>query len=129
VPSALSGEAELIGLAGRRVPIVAVCDGEAGLLDNLGSIVGVKQLALAVRKFSKCGRPDQVFGLHHLDAESIAQACGRALAETALENVRVSAQAFSRWSAGRSDAGASSRAPSDWRQLWPDGPGGDSPPH
>src|SRR5262245_49485166 len=44
---------ELITLAGRRVPVVSVHDGEAGLLDNIGSILGVRQEALAVRKFSK----------------------------------------------------------------------------
>src|SRR5262249_6341193 len=43
-------EAGLVSIAGRRVPVVAVCDGEAGLLDNIGSIVGVKQVTLAVRK-------------------------------------------------------------------------------
>ncbi|HZL98738.1 MAG TPA: pyruvate dehydrogenase, partial [Planctomycetota bacterium] len=53
--------AELVTLAGRRVPVVSVHDGESGLLDNIGSILGVRQEALAVRKFSKCGRPDQVF--------------------------------------------------------------------
>ena len=53
-------KADLVSLAGRRVPCVAVCDGEAGLLDNIGSIVGVKQITQAVRRFSKCGRPDQV---------------------------------------------------------------------
>ena len=72
------------------MPIVAVCDGEAGLLDNIGSIVGVKQVTLAVRKFSKCGRPDEVYAYQHLDAESIVEACGRALSETALEELRVS---------------------------------------
>ncbi|MFM7283247.1 MAG: hypothetical protein ACKO32_15900, partial [Planctomycetia bacterium] len=45
---------------------------------------------LAVRKFSKCGRPDEVFRYQHLDADSIAQACGKALSETALENFSVS---------------------------------------
>ena len=48
------------------------------------AIVGVRQRTLAVRKFSKCGRPDQVFAYQHLDTESIVEACGRALSETAL---------------------------------------------
>ena len=90
VQGAGASEAGLVSLAGRRVPIVAVCDGEAGLLDNIGSIVGVKQLTLAVRKFSKCGRPDQVFEYQSLDPDSIAEACGRVLSETALESLQVS---------------------------------------
>ncbi|MFT5689048.1 MAG: pyruvate dehydrogenase E1 component, partial [Planctomycetota bacterium] len=40
VEGAGDSEAGLVSLAGRRVPIVALCDGEAGLLDNAGSIVG-----------------------------------------------------------------------------------------
>jgi pyruvate dehydrogenase E1 component len=106
--------AELVGIAGRRVPIVAVCDGEAGLLDNIGSIVGVRQVTLAVRKFSKCGRPDEVYAYQHLDAASVVEACGRALAETALEDLRVSPRTLE-WMAGR-DAGARR----DWRELWPE---------
>src|SRR5690606_16523455 len=48
-------QAELVTLSGRRVPIVSVHDGEPGLLDNIGSIVGVRQEALATRKHSKSG--------------------------------------------------------------------------
>jgi pyruvate dehydrogenase E1 component len=104
---------DLVALAGRRVPIVAVCDGEAGLLDNIGSIVGVKQITLAVRKFSKCGRPDQVFAYQHIDAQAIVEACGKALAETALEEVRISG------SLARTLAGAPRKPRVDWRELWP----------
>ena len=104
----------LLSLAGRRVPCVAVCDGEAGLLDNIGSIVGVKQLTLAVRKFSKCGRPDQVFAYQHLDGDSIVEACGQVLSETALEDLRVSPALLERLV-------ARTGAPRpDWRELWPD---------
>jgi len=106
-------EAGLLSLAGRRVPCVAVCDGEAGLLDNIGSIVGVRQETLAVRKFSKCGRPDQIFAYQHLDAASIVEACGKVLSETALEDLRVSPALLERL-AGRAD----SPRPS-WRELWP----------
>jgi len=113
VPGAGAGEAELVALAGRRVPCVAVCDGEAGLLDNIGSIVGVKQVTLAVRKFSKCGRPDQVFGYQHLDAHAIVEACGEVLARTALEDLRVSPSVLARL------AGRPAAAKSDWRALWP----------
>ena len=118
VAGAGESEAGLVSLAGRRVPAVALCDGEAGLLDNVGSIVGVRQLTLAVRKFSKCGRPDQIFGYQDLDADSIVEACGRALAETALEDLRVSPELLERL-AGRGRA-ATRR---DWRELWPDAPG------
>ena len=52
-----ASQAELVTLSGRRVPIVSVHDGEAGLLDNIGSIVGVRQETLAVRKHSRSGRP------------------------------------------------------------------------
>jgi pyruvate dehydrogenase E1 component len=111
-------EAGLVSIAGRRVPLVAVCDGEAGLLDNIGSIVGVKQQTLAVRKFSKCGRPDQVYRYQHLDAASLVEACGKALSETALENLSVSPALLERL-AGRAPAAR------DWRALWPQA-GGDA---
>ncbi|MDZ4772582.1 MAG: pyruvate dehydrogenase [Planctomycetota bacterium] len=107
-------EAGLASLAGRRIPIVAVCDGEAGLVDNIGSIVGVKQVTLAVRKFSKCGRPDEVFEYQHLDAASIVEACGKVLSETALEDLRVSPALLERL------AGRVHDTRRDWRELWPD---------
>lgn len=101
---------ELVTAAGRRIPIVSVHDGEAGLLDNLGSIVGVKQESLAVRKHSKCGRPKDIYAYHHIDAAAVVEACGKVLSETALENVQVSQ--------------ISLRQPvqpsvTDWRELWP----------
>ncbi|MED6335081.1 MAG: pyruvate dehydrogenase [Planctomycetota bacterium] len=110
-------EAGLVAVAGRRVPAVAICDGEAGLLDNIGSILGVKQVTLAVRKFSKCGRPDQVFRFQELDADSIVDAAGRVLAETAMENVHVSRRVL------EAASGRPPEARRDWRQLWPDQPG------
>jgi len=91
-----------------------VCDGEAGLLDNIGSIVGVRQITLAVRKFSKCGRPSDVFAYQHLDADSIVLACGQALSETALEDLVVSRDLLERL-AGKP------RQSKDWRSLWPEG--------
>jgi pyruvate dehydrogenase E1 component len=118
VAGAGASEAGLVSLAGRRVPIVAVCDGEAGLLDNIGSIVGVKQVTLAVRKFSKCGRPDQVYAYQHIDAASVVEACGRVLAETALEDLRVSPALLERL------AGRAAGARRDWRELWPEAVGG-----
>ncbi|MEZ6013649.1 MAG: pyruvate dehydrogenase [Planctomycetota bacterium] len=114
VPNGVADAAGVVGLAGRRVPLVAVCDGEAGLMDNIGSIIGVRQETLAVRKFSKCGRPAEIFEYQHLDAPSIAEACGRVLAETALEDLRVSQATLERI------AGAPRRGGiGDWRELWP----------
>ncbi len=117
VAGAGASEAGLVSVAGRRVPIVAVCDGEAGLLDNIGSIVGVRQETQAVRKFSKCGRPDQVFELHGLDCNSIVRACGKVLAHTALENLVVSPELLQRF------AGREPPKHATWRDLWPGGPG------
>ena len=93
---------------------MAVGDGEAGLLDNIGSIVGVKQRPLAVRKFSKCGRPSDVFSYHHLDADAIVQATGQVLSETALENLVVNASTIDAH-ARRPKSGST-----DWRELWPE---------
>lgn len=81
---------ELLTVAGRRVPIVSVHDGEPGLLDNLGSIIGVKQISCAVRKHSKCGRPNEIYHLHGIDAEAVVTAAEKVLSETALENLHVS---------------------------------------
>lgn len=112
---------EAIMMSGRRVPIVSVHDGEPGLLDNIGSVIGVKHIALAVRKHSKCGRPDEVYAYHHIDAASVVEACGQVLSETALEGVRVSPDTLAQLQAGTngssSDAGATAKA--DWRSLWP----------
>ena len=111
VSGADQSDAGLISLAARRVPIVAVCDGEAGLLDNAGSIVGVPQRTLAVRKFSKCGTPADIYGYHHLDAASIADGCVRVLAENASSNLRVSPDLLAR-QAGRPVANRR-----QWRDL------------
>ena len=109
--SQLSG-AELVTLSGRRVPIVSVHDGEPGLLDNLGSVVGVRQECLAVRKHSKCGRPVDVYQYHHIDSASVFEACGKVLGETALEEVQVSPAALAALTSGTPSA-----AP-NWRDLW-----------
>jgi pyruvate dehydrogenase E1 component len=107
------GAADAVDLAGRRVPIVSVHDGEIGLLDNLGSIVGVPQIAKAVVKFSKSGTPAHIYKYHGLDADGIAATCGEALARTALETVRVHPEAIAVLRA-QADAPAG-----DWRELWP----------
>ena len=113
VAGASESEAGLLSVAGRRVPIVAVLDGESGLLDNIGSVVGVKQKTLGVRKFSKCGRPDEVYAYHHLDAAGIVEACGEVLSTTAMEELRIERSLLERL-AGRT----SERR--NWRDLWPD---------
>jgi pyruvate dehydrogenase E1 component len=70
----------------------------------------VRQEALAVRKHSKCGRPSDVYRYHHIDAESVVEACGKVLSETALENVV---------SAGQPVANGNGAGNHDWRELWP----------
>ncbi len=104
-----SNPGDLRTMAGRRVPIVSVHDGEIGLLDNIGSVVGVRQEVLAVRKHSRTGRPSDVYRYHHIDADSVIEACGKVMSETALENLVMPGEA------------PQALAPSgnDWRQLWP----------
>ena len=103
---------DLITVAGKRVPVVSVADGEAGLLDNIGSVIGVRQEALAVRKHSKCGRPSEIYAYHHIDAESVVEACGKVLAETALEKVIVSENALGQ-------AHQAEGRTTHWTDLWP----------
>jgi pyruvate dehydrogenase E1 component len=103
---------EFVTVAGRRVPVVSVHDGEAGLLDNLGSIIGVKQISLAVRKHSKCGRPKDIYAYHHIDDISVVEACGQVLAETALEHVQVSQTVLGETLAQAKDS-------TNWKELWP----------
>ena len=62
------------GLGLDDAPVVSAHDGEPGLLDNIGSILGKKQSALAVRKHSLCGTPKDVNAYHGLDEKSIVQA-------------------------------------------------------
>lgn len=103
---------DLITVAGRRIPVVSVADGEEGLLDNIGSIIGVRQEALAVRKHSKCGRPSEIYAYHSIDAASVVEACGKVLAETALEKVIVSENALGETHQAEGRAG-------HWTDLWP----------
>lgn len=108
-------KAEVATVSMRRVPIVSVHDGEPGLLDNLGSIVGVKHESLAVRKHSKCGTPKDVYAYHGIDAQGVVQACGKVLSETALEEVKVSKEVLK--------ALQSSEVKSkekNWKSLWPE---------
>lgn len=86
-----AGAAQLMSIAGRRIPIVSVHDGEPGLLDNIGSVVGTLQKSLATRKHSKCGRPSDIYAYHGVDGDSVAQACLEVLEESALGELRIDA--------------------------------------
>jgi pyruvate dehydrogenase E1 component len=112
--------AELVSLAGRRVPVVSVHDGESGLLDNIGSVLGVRQEALAVRKFSKCGRPDQVYGYQQIDTTAIMGAVAKVLSETAMEEVVVSRKSLEEL------ASREGSPVGEWEELW-DSPQPDAP--
>jgi pyruvate dehydrogenase E1 component len=85
----VSTQAELLSLRGSRIPLVSTHDGEPGLLDNIGSIVGAPQEALCVRKHSKCGRPTDVFAYHHMDAASVMEAVHRMMEQAAAEEILI----------------------------------------
>jgi pyruvate dehydrogenase E1 component len=93
VPAGLANgtisEPEARALAGRFVPLLGVCDGEAGLLDNAGSIIGVPQKTLCVSHFSKSGTPQDIYRYHQLDSASIAAAGKQILETTAARNVQI----------------------------------------
>ncbi|MEO5667117.1 MAG: pyruvate dehydrogenase [Bdellovibrionota bacterium] len=84
-----AGVAQLLSLAGRRIPVVSVHDGEPGLLDNIGSCVGTLQKTIATRHHSKCGRPSDIYAYHGMDAASVTEACEAALEESALSEIRI----------------------------------------
>jgi pyruvate dehydrogenase E1 component len=103
---------DLVMMSAQRIPIVSVHDGEAGLLDNIGSIVGVRQESCAVRKHSKCGRPEDIYHFHGIDSESVVEACGKVLSETALERVIVSKNNLQHAQSQVSES-------TQWSDLWP----------
>jgi pyruvate dehydrogenase E1 component len=107
------GATDVVNLAGSRVPVVSVHDGEIGLLDNIGSLLGVPQLAKAVTKFSKSGTIKHIFEYHGMHAEGIVDACGQILSETAMEQVELHPEAMSVLRQQGGTAGG------DWRDLWP----------
>jgi pyruvate dehydrogenase E1 component len=84
-PSEVKTRGEWLSLKSSRVPIVSVHDGEPGLLDNIGSVVGVKHHSLAIRKTSKSGTTWDIFELHHLDSDSIVETAEKTLKEAAEE--------------------------------------------
>lgn len=88
----LHNDADWFSLQSSRVPVVSVHDGEPGMLDNIGSIVGVKQKCLAIRKTSKSGTTPDIFHLHHIDAEGILKGVEEVMTEAAGETFQVSRQ-------------------------------------
>lgn len=108
---------DLVTVSGRRIPIVSVHDGEAGLLDNLGSIVGVRHESCAVRKHSKCGRPSDIYHFHEIDEEAVIEACGKVLSETALEKVIINKTALAEVAQAETETAA--RLAPHWTELWP----------
>ena len=113
VPQRAADATDVHMLAACTVPIVSVVDGEAGLLDNAGSVLAAKQISLSVQKFSKSGTPKDIFAYHNLDAKGIFDACGKALAENAVRQVQVDAQTLASIQQGSASTIA------DWRELWP----------
>lgn len=109
--------ADLMTVSGRRVPIVSVHDGEEGLLDNLGSIIGVRHESCAVRKHSKCGRPSEIYHFHQIDDEAVVEACGKVLSETALEKVIVNKSALGE--VAQAETENAQGATPHWTELWP----------
>ena len=87
--------------------------------ERVGSIIGVRHEALALRKFSKCGTPRDVYAYQHLDAASIVEAAGKVLGETALDETSLTWQAlrFIAERGGEPGAGRRSTAGS-WQELW-----------
>jgi pyruvate dehydrogenase E1 component len=83
---------ELISMKASRVPILGICDGEPGFLDNSGSIVGVQSDTLALRKHSKSGTPKDVYRYHGLDAESIANSALKLLTESCFDEVLINSK-------------------------------------
>jgi pyruvate dehydrogenase E1 component len=111
----LETRADLVEAAAGRIPIVSVVDGEVGLLDNIGAIVGARHEALGLRKPSKCGRPSDVYALHHIDGHGVAEAAMKVLGESALERVVISRALLNQASEAPATAGETT-----WQQAWGD---------
>ena len=75
--SALQPLRESIGFGSARV--VTVIDGHPSALSWIGSMLGVKAWPLGVTKFGESGNREQLYAAAAIDAESIADACFRAL--------------------------------------------------
>lgn len=88
----LENESDWYSVQAARIPILSVHDGEPGILDNIGSIVGVKHRTLAIRKTSKSGTTQDIFYYHHIDADGIVAAAEEVLTDSAAEVFKVSAE-------------------------------------
>lgn len=104
--------ADVVTLAGRRIPCVSVHDGEPGILSNIGSIIGVRHECLAVRHHSKSGRPSEIYKYHGIDGDAVFDACGKVLAETALEEMSIPKHAMELFS-------SHSSTQANVNDLWP----------
>lgn len=89
IPNSRAGLAQVLALGGRRVPVVSVHDGEPGLLDNIGSVLGTLHKTLAVRKHSKSGRPSDIYAYHRIDGASVVAAVKEVLEESAVSGVQI----------------------------------------
>jgi pyruvate dehydrogenase E1 component len=83
----IENESQWHAVQGARVPILSTHDGEPGLLDNIGSIVGTYHKTLAIRKTSKSGTTKDVFYYHHIDAEGLVNAANDVLEEMTTEKL------------------------------------------
>lgn len=86
--------AQLLTLSGRRIPVVSVHDGEVGLLDNIGSVLGTLQKALAVKKHSKSGRPVDIYDYQKINADAIVSASKKILEESAVSGLSIDKRAL-----------------------------------
>ena len=86
IRSAADGEGDGLGLLGEMVPeeervapVVTVVDGHPHSLAWIGGALGSRIWPLGVAGFGQSGNIPDVYRHHHIDAESIAAACRRAL--------------------------------------------------
>lgn len=87
-----AGLVRLLSLGGRRIPVVSVHDGEPGILDNIGSVLGTLQKSLSVRKHSKCGRPSDIYHFHQIDGEAVVAAVQEILEKSAVTGIQIDSQ-------------------------------------
>jgi len=84
---AVDGEGEGLGVLGdlvpadeRHVPVVTVVDGHPHALSWIGGALGTRVWPLGVVAFGQSGSMPDIHRSHHIDSESIAATCRRALA-------------------------------------------------
>lgn len=84
-----ASKSQFLSVSGRRIPVVSVHDGEPGLLDNIGSILGTLQSSLSIRKHSKSGRPSDIYAYHGIDSLSIAEEAVKLLNNSAYSELKI----------------------------------------